>query len=48
MFQRVTDATFLGVFSILYACAVFVLKRRGRAVSAPIYRTRPEPQTQSV
>jgi hypothetical protein len=30
MFQRAADTAVLGIFSILYSCAVFVLKHRRR------------------
>lgn len=33
MLRRATDATFLGIVSLLYSAAVFALKQRRRVVS---------------
>jgi hypothetical protein len=43
MLQRVADSVVLGVFSIVYSCAVFVLKFRVRPADS-MQHTRPQPQ----
>jgi hypothetical protein len=44
MVQRAADSAVLTVFSLLYSCAVFVLKRRTRPAAKPAYGTSTDPQ----
>jgi len=43
MFQRVTDSAVLAAFSMLYSCAVLLLKRRTKAPRRPVYVVNAQP-----
>jgi hypothetical protein len=46
MIERAADDAILSIFSVLYSCAVLVLKRRSIPDSRPTYRVSVKPQSQ--
>ena len=45
MLQRAVDYVVLWVFSVMYSCAVFLLKFRIKPAAGTVQQSRPQPQS---